>query len=211
MELSKFNPESDKIAVVVKEFTLKKKSEIFFDRYSEPYIVSMAIDQSGAKSPAIDFNMLAFPHVRKGDVVGFDGQGHLIYGPQNPGEFVVYTVLFMESDKDYRELGKIIEEIITSKAVSIGAKALLAAVPTYATAITILQKLIEEMAVQLQKNKDDELFRRNGTLLKGVIPPYEIARTYQSENDYISTKIGVIPLSRSNNLGSQGKKLTLKD
>jgi len=47
--MSTFNPQSDKIAVVVKEFTLKRKSEVFFDRYSEPYIVSMAIDEGGAK------------------------------------------------------------------------------------------------------------------------------------------------------------------
>jgi len=207
--MEKFNSKKDKIAVVVKEFTLKKKSEIFFDKYSEPYIISMAIDEGGAKNPSIDFNILPFPHVKKGDKISFDGVGHLIYGPNNPGEFLAYSILFMESDQDVRNFGKVVEDVMKSEAVKIGAKALLATVPTYSTAITILQKLTELIAVQLQKNKDDELFRRNGALLRDVIPTYDILRTYESSNDYIHTKTSVIPLYESNNLGSQIKKVEL--
>ena len=154
--MEKFNPLRDNVAVVVKEFTLKRKSEIFLDRFSEPYIVSMAIDESGASNPSIDFNILSFPNVKKGDKITFDGQGHLIYGPGNPGKFLAYSVLFMESDKDVRDFGNLVEEIMTSEAVNMGAKALLTAAPSYSTAITLLQKLTELIAIQLQKNKDDE-------------------------------------------------------
>ena len=87
MQFDLFNPKEDKIAVVIKEFTLLKKADGPLQRYSEPYIVSMAIDQYGANNPAIDFNILPYPKVRKGDVIDFGGQGHLIYGPANPGEF----------------------------------------------------------------------------------------------------------------------------
>ncbi len=207
--MEKFNPHKDKISVVVKEFTLKRKSESFLDRYSEPYIVSMAIDESGTNNPSIDFNILPFPNVRKGDKITFGGQGHLIYGPENPGQFLAYSILFMESDKDVRDFGKLVEDLMKSEAVNIGAKALLAAAPTYSTAITVLQKLTELMAVQLQKNKDDELFRRNGTLLRDVTPAYDILRTYESENDFINTKTSIIPLKSSNNLGAQTKKVQL--
>lgn len=207
--MASFDPLKDKIAVVIKNFKLKKKSESFFDRYSEPYIISMAVDQDGAHNPAIDFNILPFPHVRKGDTVSFDGQGHLIYGPANPKEFLVYTVLFMESDKDVRTVGEKIETIIKSEAVKMGAKALLLANPTYATAISLLQKFSELVAGEMKKNKDDELFRRNGTLLRDVTPAYDILRTYKSENDFIKTNIGVIPLSASNHLGEQTKKIKL--
>jgi len=204
-----FNKNTDKIAIVVRDFTLKKKKEIFIDRFSEPYIVSIAIDQEGAANPSIDFNMLSFPNVKKGDTVSFDGQGHLIYGPKNPKEFVAYTVLFMESDKDMRDLGKFLEETITSEAANIGAKALLAAAPSAGTAITVLQKLSEFVCIQMQKNKDDQLFRRNGTLLRDVDPPYEILRTYTSENDFIKTNISIIHLPVSNDLGAQGRKIKL--
>ncbi len=207
--MENFNPNTDKIAVVVKEFTLKRKSELFLDKYSEPYIVSMAIDEGGANDPAINFNILPFPHVKKGDKITFDGQGHLIYGPNNPGQFLAYSILFMESDKDIRDFGKLVEDIMKSEAVNIGAKALLVAAPTYSTAITILQKLTGLIATQLQKNKDDELFRRNGTLLRDVTPAFDILRTYESENDFINTKTSVIPLKSSNKMGSQTKKVQL--
>lgn len=204
-----FNPETDKIAVVVKEFTLKKKSEVFFDKYSEPYIVSLAIDEKGASQPAIDFSVLPFPQVKKGDRVSFDGHGHLIYGPENPGAFLAYSILFMESDKDVRTFGKTLEEVVTAEAVKMGAKALLAAAPAYATAVNILQKLTTLMAIQLQKNKDDELFRRNGTLLRDVNPPYDILRTYESENDFIKMQTSVLPLKASNGLGAVTKRVEL--
>ena len=207
--MASFDPFNDKIAVVIKNFKLKKKSEIFLDRYSEPYIVSMAVDQDGVHNPAIDFNILPFPHVRKGDMVSFDGQGHLIYGPANPKEFLVYSVLFMESDKDVRTVGEKVETVIKSEAVKMGAKALLLANPTYATALSLLQKFSELVASEMKKNKDDELFRRNGTLLRDVTPAYDILRTYESENDFIKTNIGIIPLPASNNLGEQTKKIKL--
>ncbi|MCD6366607.1 MAG: hypothetical protein J7L46_03605 [Bacteroidales bacterium] len=207
--MATFDPFKDNIAVVVKNFKMKKKSESFLDRYSEPYIISMAVDQDGAHNPAVDFNVMPFPHVRKGDTVSFDGQGHLIYGPANPKEFLVYSILFMESDKDIRAVGEKVESVIKSEAVKMGAKALLLANPTYATAISLLQKFSGLVASEMKKNKDDELFRRNGTLLRDVIPAYDILRTYESENDFIKTNIGIIPLSASNHLGEQTKKIQL--
>ncbi|NBC58146.1 MAG: hypothetical protein GVY05_07690 [Bacteroidetes bacterium] len=207
--MDKFNPHQDKIAVVVKSFTLKRKSEFFLDRFSEPYIVSMAIDEQGAYDTSIDFNILPFPNVRKNETVSFDGQGHLIYGPNNPGQFLAYSILFMESDKDVRDFGKIMENILKSEAVNLGAKALLKAAPTYSTAINLLQNLTDLIAKQLQKNKDDELFRRNGTLLRDVKPPYDILRSYDSENDFIKTKTSIIPLNVSNKMGKQTKAIKL--
>lgn len=207
--MTKFDAKEDKIAVVVKQFTLKKKSEIFFDKYSEPYIVSMAIDESGANEQAIDFNILSFPNVRKGDIVSFDGDGHLIYGPKNPGEFVVYTVLFMESDKDVKDFGSFLESTLQSEVANLGMKALLAAVPAYGTAATLLQELAQHIARKLQQNKDDELYRRNGTLFREKLPPFEIGRSYVSENDFIQAKTSIIPLSDSNMMGSQVRKVKL--
>jgi len=209
LKTDNFNREKDKIAVVIKEFTLLKRADGFLQRYSEPYIVSLAIDQAGANSLAIDFNILPFPNVKKGDTIEFDGQGHLIYGPSNPGEFVAYTILFMESDQDIRDLGKTIESIVKSEAMSIGVKALLTAVPTYGTAITVLTELTALVSKKMQENKDDELFRRNGTLLRDVTPAFDILRTYTGENDFIKTKVSIIPLSISNKLGKASRSIKL--
>jgi hypothetical protein len=207
--MNEFNPGKDNIAVVVKEFTLKKKSEIFFDRYSEPFIISLAIDEHGASNPSIDFNLVPFPNVRAGETIAFDGQGHLIYGPSNPGSFLAYSIMFMESDNDLRKFAEKVEDIMRSEALSLGAKALLAATPTYSTAITVLMKLTELIANRLKKNKDDELFRRNGTLLRDSRPPYDILRTYKSQNEFIRTNTSIIPLISSNQLGKQVEKIAL--
>lgn len=204
-----FDANKDNIAVVIKQFTLKKKGDKF-QRYSEPYIVSMAIDENGANNPAIDFNVLSFPNVKKGDTVDFIGQGLLVYGPKNPGSFLAFSILFMESDQDIRDLGKTISEIVKSEAVKIGAKALLKAVPTYGTAINLLTSITEVVSNQMQKNKDDELYRRSGTLLRGVLPPYDILRVYKGENDYIDAHVSTIPLISSNQLGQQPYQIKLK-
>lgn len=209
LKSNNFDPKKDKIAVVIKQFTLLKKADGFLQRYSEPYILSLAIDESGAHNPAIDFNVLPFPNVKKGDTIDFDGQGHLVYGPKNPGEFVAYSILYMESDQDIRTLGKQIEKIVKSEAVKIGMKELLKAVPTYATTITVLTELTSLVSKKMQENKDDELFRRNGTLLRDVTPAYDILRTYSGSNDFIESKVSIIPLSSSNNLGQASKTIKL--
>ena len=209
MEREDFDEKTDKIAVVIKEFTLLKSADGFLQKYNEPYIVSFAIDEKGAANPAIDVNILPFPQVRKGDTVSFDGQGHLIYGPSNPGEFLAYSILFMESDQDLRELSQTIETILKSEAISIGIKSLLNTVPSYATTINVLSQLSTLVSNKMQEQKDDELFRRNGTLLRGVIPAYDILRTYTGKNDFIETKVSIIPLKESTELGNMCKRIEL--
>ena len=211
MNLTQFNSREDKIAIVVKEFTLLKSSEIFLDKDNEPYIVSFAVDHDGAQSAAFDLNIMPFPNVREGDTVSFDGQGHIVYGPKNPGEFVVYSLLFMESDQDLRDVGATIEAIAKSEAANIAMKAILFANPTYGTALTLLQKLTELVAKQMKRNKDDQLYRRNGTLLRDVAPPFDILRTYKGRNTFIDCHTSIIPLMQSNDLGSQGKRIHISE
>ncbi len=208
--MSTFNEKEDKIAVVIKDFTLKRKGEGWFNKYSEPYILTMAIDQSGANNPAIDFNIKPYPKVRKNELVSFDGVGHLIYGPKNPGEFLAYSVTFMESDKDIRETGELIEGIVKSEAVKVGAKALLIANPTYGTAIEVIEKVSELVVSVMKKNKDDELFKRDGTLLRDITPAYNINETFLSENDFVKTNIAVVPLRSSSSVAETSKKIELQ-
>lgn len=195
--MNQFNASTDKIAVVVKEFTLKRKSECFLDRYCEPYIVSVAIDKDGVKEQTIDFNIQPFPNVKRGDTIQFDGIGHLIYGPANPGEFVSYSILFMESDKDVNQLGDTILNFLKSEAIATGIKTFLVSNPTQAAIAEMIEELAKRIATEMKNNKDDELFRRNGTLLRDMNPPYDILRTYTSQNDFIKAKTAIIPLQQS--------------
>jgi hypothetical protein len=207
--MSNFNKSKDKIALSIKEFTLLKKSDFFLDRYSEPYILSMAICKDQIENGGIHFNSLSFPNVKVGDTIEFLGQGHLVYGPGNPGEFLAFTILFMESDDDIREAGSKIEAIAKSKAAELGIKAVMAANPTYGAALTLLKELSILVADQMKKDKDDELFRINGTILRDSTPPFDILRRYNKKNDFISAKIDILELPVSNMLGEQTKIMAL--
>ncbi|OAB56187.1 hypothetical protein AY599_04110 [Leptolyngbya valderiana BDU 20041] len=205
-----FDKTRDNIAVVLKRFTLKKLSENFLDSgKAEPYIVSVAIDSNSLTVPAIHFNALPFPNVRKGDTVSFDGQGHLIYGPAHPGAFVAYSILFMESDSNLRKLGTVVEDVVRSHASNAGLKATLAAGLSSALAATLVGNLIGVVAGALKHNKDDELFRRSGTLLRDVTPAFDILRTYESGNEYIDCQTAIVPLRVSNHLGTSVRRVTL--
>jgi hypothetical protein len=87
-----FDPKKSKIAITIPHFKLLEKADGFFDRYSEPYIVSLAVDEADTKALELEFNLMPFPKVRKGATVRMLGDGHLLYGPASPGKFVATLV-----------------------------------------------------------------------------------------------------------------------
>lgn len=210
-----FNERNDSIAVVIKKFWLLKNAErIWFDKYNEIGIISFAVDEhSLAKGevsrPVVDFNFLPFPMLEAGDSVSFQGQGHLLYGPKNPGSFLVYSMLFYECADDTKALGSFIEDIVNSNAAGVGLKAALTANPTAGTVLNILTGLADVIAKNMKKSNNRELYRRSGTLFRDVRPPYDILRTYISSNEWIWVETSIAALNESNMLGVQPKPLTL--
>lgn len=204
-----FNPNKDKIAITIPEFTLLRNVDGIFQRYNEPYITSVAVDASGKENPKIDFNFMPFPKVAKGGTVTMLGDGHLVYGPKNPGDFVAISVLVMENDKDIQDLGKTVEKIVKSKAVDLGMKALILANPGSAAVLGILKELTHFVAGLLKENSDDELFRTEGTFLRGHPVPYHINRAYEVGNDYVSLNLNVLPMHDHNGQGPKPKSLNI--
>ena len=206
---SGFDPNKDKIAITIPKFTLLKSSDNAFDRYNEPYIVSLAVDANGGGPSNIDFSALPFPKVARGGTVEMFGDGHLVYGPKNPGEFVAISILVMESDKEIRELGQAIEGIVQSKAVALGMNAVIAANPGAFGILGILKELTQLVSGMLQKNGDDELFRTEGSFLRGHSRPYHINEGYTRENDSVRLNLKVIPLQVSDGFGPTPKAISI--
>jgi hypothetical protein len=204
-----FDPKKDKIAITIPKFTLLKRADGPFQKYSEPYIVSVAIDESGKATPKIDFNCMPFPKVAKGGTVTMLGDGHIIYGPKNPGEFVAISVLVMEDDKEIRQLGKDIETVVKSTAMDLGIKAIMVANPGAATVLGILKELTQLVAGFLKNNKNDELYRTEGTFLRGQPVPYHIDRSYDIGNDFVNLNMNIIPLKDHNGEGPKPKQLKI--
>lgn len=195
-----FNKHKDSIAITIPHFEMKKSADIF-GGVSEPYIISIAIDEAGLSVPAsnVHFNTFAFPNVKKLQQVKFGGVGRMIYGPQNPGKFVSYCILFMESDSDMRQVGENLEEIFASPAAKVVTNALAIANPTYAVVSNVVAQLGILVGKMMKKNKDDELFRVEGTLLRDTNPPYYIGDSFESFNKYIACPVHVIPLTEEEN------------
>lgn len=205
-----FDKNKSKLAVTIPRFGLRKKhKELFEGKYLEPYILSLAVDAKGANNPAIGFNLMPFPKVAPGSCVEMMGDGHLVYGPANPGEFLAISVLIMEADHDIRNAGKDLQSFIKSKAVDLGMKAVIVAHPGAAAALGILKELTQFTAGLLKENKDDELFRVSGTFLRDGIVPYHINRKYQYGNDYAEVDIKILPLPKANGQGSSVVKIAL--
>ncbi len=190
-----FNPQQDTIAISVPAFRVRRGTD-GLARYTEPYLVSLAIDESGIANPepVLYLNSLYFPKVAKWTWVNFGGQGRLIYGPKNPGSFVSYSVLFMENDNDVRKLGETVEKVIKSTEAQALLGTLSAANPTYQVASLVLTQLTALVAGMLKQNEDDELARFEGTFFRDFNPPYNIGDSFTHENDFVTCPVKVIPL-----------------
>jgi len=160
-----FDPMKDNIAIALNYLKLLKSSDIF-DSYSEPYVVCLCVDASDNKNPLINYKFQPFPKVREGGSVAITGDGLVLYGPRNPGEFVALSLLFMESDQDVRATGEMLKELITSQAVALGLKAIISANPGSAAMVGIIKELALFVSSALAKNGDDELFRIEGSFLR---------------------------------------------
>jgi hypothetical protein len=204
-----FNPESDKIAITIPRFKVFKPLDSILQKYSEPYIVSLAIDSDGDRNPKIHFNQMPFPKVAAGGTVTMLGDGHIVYGPKNPGEFVALSILVMECDKDIRNLGKTIKDTVESEVVKLGIKAIVAANPGHAAIIGILKELTSFVAGVMKNNGDDQVFRTEGSFLRDHPVPYHINRSYETGNTFAQICLNIIPLAKHNRQGPAPEQLPL--
>ena len=203
-----FDPKTSKIAITIPQFKLLRRADPL-QKYSEPYIVSLAVDEADTEQKQLGFNVMPFPKVRKGATVRMIGDGHLVYGPANPGEFVALSVLVMESDRDMRNIGAQLRQAVTSEAAKLGMNAILAANPGAGAVLGVLKEVTQHVAGSLKNNKDDELFRVHGTFLRGSPCPYHVDREYTYENDWIELTLKVIPLDTPNGEGAGVEKLAV--
>lgn len=171
------------------------------DRANEPYLVTLAVDAAGRAGRQIAFNTAHFPNVRRCDAVEMLGHGHLVYGPENPGEFVAVAVLLMESDAEVRERGRKLRDILGDSAVTGGLRRLLEASPTAGAIGHGLAEVAGFVARILEGNEDDEVIRVAGVFLRDVPVPYDVNRRMRRVNREAEINLAVVPLERSNGQG----------
>lgn len=208
-----FDPHQDPIAITVPRFTLHESQDgPLGTRHlyrNEPFLLTLSADQRGTAPPRIAFNTAAYPNVMEGDTIEMLGDGHLVYGPENPGDWVAVSVLLMESDAGLRRAGVSLGSLVSDAASEAGLKALLSSNPTVlavGTAVELVGNLVSQV---LTSNRDDELLRVQGTFLRGSCVPYDINRKFTRTNRAASLDVKVIPLAAANGQGPTGTTINL--
>ncbi|MBR8828468.1 MAG: hypothetical protein DSM107014_11315 [Gomphosphaeria aponina SAG 52.96 = DSM 107014] len=212
-----FNAQTDKIAITIPSFSIKKTADhILLEEVSDlltiqPYLVTLAIDSNGITQKSLEFNLAEYPNTHRGDTVIMLGDGHLVYGPENPGEFVAISVLLMESDSNARDLGETLSEIVLQTQSNEFLDLANAALNVQAQMVTkSLSTLTQVITNRLKNEKDDFLLNTSGTFLRDMSTPYGINRQITRNNDLAELSFKVIPLNTPNGQGATPKKITLQ-
>jgi hypothetical protein len=205
-----FDRNNSKIAITVPSFTFKQgASNLLLEDvtdliYSEPYLVTVATDSKGVIQNALNFNFAEYLNVRRGGTINMIGNGHLVYGPDNPGDYVAISVLLMESNRDARVTGDEIASIVKSEAVEMGLIQKIADEamnPKLDVTLKLMNQLLGYVATRLQDSKDKYLFRTEGIFFKDTPVPYEVNRQFVTGNEFADITIQVIPLDTPNGQG----------
>lgn len=211
--LDEFSPVNDKIAVMLRSFTIKKRIGVGDNKYSEPYFVTIAIPQNKKfEFKNVEFATKFYPKTRRNAKIEALADGIQIFGPANPGEFLAFCVLVMESDEDVRQAGELLDVTLKSGFADAAFAALGTINPTVALATQLTETLAKLIANQMRKNKDDQIFLTSGTLLRDVMGgkslPFHINEVMKPCNDFVDLEIQIFPVSSSNK--SKKKTFTIK-
>jgi hypothetical protein len=200
-----FDAHQDKIALMLKSLTVKKKDGGFGKnsrRYTEPYVIGLSIAENGLGNRQINFVEQYFPNTRIHQKKEFLANGLRIFGPENPGEFLVFDILVMESDDKERKNGERLRQIMNSVEVTNGILPKLAGInPTIAVATEALTLLSSLISSQMKANRDDDLLRAHGTLMRGVMGtdsrPYNVGDLIVESNDAAELEVSIFAIKRS--------------
>ncbi len=211
-----FDAHQDKIALMLKSLTVRtkdsgvgKKSR----RYSEPYIIGLSIAESGLGNQQINFVEDYFPNTRINQKKEFLANGLRIFGPENPGQFLIFDILVMESDEKERKNGERLRQIMDSTEVKSGILPMLSSInPTAEVAVAALKALSGLIAGQMKANRDDELLRVHGTLLRDVMDtdshPYHVGKLITDANDAAEVEVSIFAVKKSDRHQKQTESVT---
>jgi hypothetical protein len=121
----------------------------------------------------------------------------LLYGPENPGDFVTLNLALMESDADIRMAGENLDAFISDAANKTQASTLLAANPTVSVAIKVAEEMLALIARKMMKNDDDKVMLIHDSWLRDSPIPYDINHHKIHANDFAEMTLRVMPMISS--------------
>jgi hypothetical protein len=215
LSIQDFDPDHDKIALMLKSFTVKVKDKGLGKKnrhYLEPYIIGMSIAQNGIGNLGINLANASYPNTRMNDKKEFIGNGLRIYGPENPGDFLVFEILVMESNQNIRDAGMVVEQVMMSDEIKHTLLPKLALNPTLGLATQVLSTVSRLVAKILQDTKDQQLLRVHGTLMRDIMGtedlPFMVGKTISDQNDMAHAEFNVIGLGKGDRHKRQTQLIT---
>lgn len=197
-----FDPLEDNIAVFITTLRIRKPFD--FGSHLDPYIVVIATDK---KDNAVRMNVshFAFPGAKLYQQIITPDNAVLLYGPENPGEFLTLSIMLLESDTDIQNAGKQLEAAINASAISANVIARLTANPTAMVATALAADVLRGIAHTMQQNKDDPIMFVHDSWLQGLTPPYGINQYKLHSSDNAEISLRVSPIMKQ----SQQNKVTI--
>jgi hypothetical protein len=181
----------DNVTMLLKGFywdMIFEGNEILDWRRIEPFFVSLVTDESGKVYR--NATQIYANSPRSGQVT-FTGNGHLIYGPANPGKLFLFSAMIIESDAEIRRAGQKLTSVLgsrefkdTAKAAgrllttilsATGSSGAIASVVT--PAINALTDALKLIGANWMGNPDDVLFVAEGAVLRDIPPAYQWGRS----------------------------------
>lgn len=215
LSLNDFDPDQDKIALMLKSFTVKVKDKGLGKKnrqYLEPYIIGMSIAQNGIGNLGINLANASYPNTRMNEKKEFIGNGLRIYGPENPGDFLVFEILVMESNQEIRDAGKVLGEVMGSDEIKNNLLPKLAVNPTMGIATQVLSTVCSLVSKILKDTRDEQLLRIHGTLMRDIIGttdlPFMVGKTISDKNDMAHAEFDVIGLGKGDRHKRQTQLIT---
>ncbi|MBP2198793.1 hypothetical protein [Pantoea cypripedii] len=188
-----FIPEEDKIAVFMTTLRVRKSFDI--GNRLDPYIIVIATDKNNGVI-RMSANHFAFPGSQVYQQIINPDNALLLYGPENPGEFLTLSIMLMDADTDIQNAGKKLEEVINSTATTADVIAKLTANPTVTVATMLAEQVLRGVAEIMRKNEDDPIMFVHDSWLQGLTPPYGINQYKLHASDAAEISLRVSPVSK---------------
>lgn len=188
-----FNPETDQIAVFMTTLRIRKAFDI--GNRVDPYIIVIATDKNNG-TVRMNANHFAFPNTQVYQQIIKPDNALMIYGPDNPGEFLTLSIMLMDSDSDIQKTGEQLEEAINTMAKTANVIARLTANPTAMVATMLAEEVLLGVAKVIQQNKDDPIMFVHDSWLQGLTPPYGINQYKLHASDTAEISLRVSPIAK---------------
>jgi hypothetical protein len=190
-----FNAQKDNIAIFLTHLRILKPFNIV-SQYLNPYIIAIVTDKADGKLK-MSYRYFDFPNSKVYQSIIKAESSVLVYGPNNPGEFVTLNLMLMDSDANIRLAGQDLDSLMNQAANKIDIVAALSANPAVPVITSLAEEIFKFVAAEMKKNNDDPIMFIYDSWLQGLTPPYGINQYKLHSGPAAELTLSVYPIAEN--------------